>query len=135
MTYKGPKKKAWHWFSLYTRLRDCIETTGTSTYGICITCGARLTLKELQCGHAIPGRGNSILLDDTLCAAQCVRCNIFQNGQHGIFALKIIDKYGREYYEEAIRRSKQGKKMVAYEWQEKADYFKEKYEGLLSLGL
>lgn len=132
---KGPKKRAWDNFSRYIRLRDCIEGTGTSEYGICITCSARLPFKELQCGHAIPGRGNSILLDDTICAAQCMRCNIWLHGQHGIFALKIIDKYGREYYETAIRRSKQPKTMKKFEWEAEALKWEEKFEGLQSLSL
>lgn len=132
---KGPKKKAWDWFSKYIRLRDCIETTGTSDRGKCITCGNEFEFKQLQAGHCIPGRGNSILLDDTLVAAQCVICNIWKKGQHGIFALRMIDKYGREYYEAAIRRSKQPKTMKAFEWEAEALKWKEKFLGLQSLGM
>jgi hypothetical protein len=127
------KKKAWDAFSLYVRLRDCLETTGTQDYGLCITCGTKHHFKDLQAGHCIPGRGNSILLDDTLVAAQCRRCNVFQNGQHGIFALRMIDKWGRKYYEEALMRAKQPKPMKQWEWQEQYEFWTKKYEGLKTL--
>ena len=120
------KKKAWVEFSRYIRLRDCLETVGTHDHGKCITCGETFEFKKLQCGHAIPGRGNSILLDDTLTAAQCVRCNIWLNGQHGVFALRIIDKYGRKYYEQALIRAKQPKPMKPFEWEAEYHKWKEK---------
>jgi len=127
------KKKAWDAFSLYVRLRDCLETTGTQDYGRCITCGARHHLKELQAGHCIPGRGNSILLDETLVAAQCYACNCCRHGEHGRFALKMIDKWGREYYEEALRRAKQPKSMKQFEWQAEYEKWTKKYKGLKTL--
>lgn len=133
MKYKGPKGTAWKYFSLYIRLRDCVETTGHREWGKCITCGKTFNFKELQCGHAIGGRGNSILLDEDLCSAQCYACNICRNGEHGRFALKLIDKYDREWYEEALIRSKQPKPMKKSDWEEQAVFWKKKYEGLLSV--
>ena len=36
---------------------------------------------EGQAGHAIPGRRNSVLFDDSICRLQCRRCNIFMGGR------------------------------------------------------
>ena len=74
------KERAWKAFSDWVRLRDCLATTGTRDYGICITCSERgdpswKPYKELQAGHAVGGRGNAVLFHEQLVNAQCGYCN------------------------------------------------------------
>jgi hypothetical protein len=69
---KVMKAKAWKMFSTYIRLRDCLKTTGTLDKGVCITCGKLCDFKELQAGHYIGGRGNSVLFDEKIVNGQCL---------------------------------------------------------------
>ena len=76
------KTKAWNMFSKYIRTRDCLATRGTVGEGVCVTCGKRYHFKELQAGHEIGGRNNSILCDEELVNAQCRGCNSYGNGKY-----------------------------------------------------
>ena len=131
---KGPKKKAWSAFSQYIRLRDCIETTGTSTHFICCTCKKTLPYEMSQAGHAIGGRNNSILLHPELVHAQCAGCNAF-GGQYAAYSIYMIDKYGLEHWRELEFLSRKGSPMKEWQWKEAAEMWKSKFEGLRSLGL
>ena len=51
------KKKLWTLFSKYIRLRDS-DYRGICS---CCTCGIKKHYKEMQAGHFLPGRRNSIL--------------------------------------------------------------------------
>ena len=99
-TISKEKKKAWNLFSKYIRLRDCLETTGTPDYGICCTCGIKYHFKELQAGHFIPGRHNSILFDERNVHAQCVGCNRFKQGNTVKYFRFMQNKYGEEVIKE-----------------------------------
>lgn len=124
----------WPTFSWYIRMRDCLATTGTTTHGICCTCGKRKRISgqgQLQAGHFIPGRTDAILFDEYQVHAQCYRCNnllqgmwhkyyIFMCHKHGCSHEDIIDmiehsedpvnfvpewyEQTKEYYEQEIAR-------------------------------
>ncbi len=70
------KKKAWSAFSKYIRLMYA-DQYGNVT---CVTCGTKKHYKEMQAGHLVPGRRNSILFDERGVYPQCYRCNICLNG-------------------------------------------------------
>jgi hypothetical protein len=63
---QGKKAAAWKAFSIYIRTRDCIKTTGDIEYGKCYTCGKIFPFSELDAGHGIGSRRNSILFDDSI---------------------------------------------------------------------
>ena len=88
------KKKAWVLFSQYIKLRDCLRTTGTTAFALCITCGKRYHYKVLQAGHFIPGRHNNNLFNPRGCHAQCYNCNINLKGNTLVYRRAIIDLYG-----------------------------------------
>lgn len=103
------KERAWKAFSDYIRLRDCLETTGSREYGICITCSERgdntfKPYKDLQAGHAVGGRGNAVLFHEQLVNAQCGYCNrkppMGLGGDYGNYAITLIKRYGLEQVEE-----------------------------------
>ena len=131
MKYKGPKGKAWKSFSDYIRLRDCLETTGSPDWCICCTCGKKVPYSQTDPGHAIAGRNNTILLHDELCHGQCKGCNI--NGNYGMYSLFMIKRYGLEHWEKLCFLARQGKKMVAYQWQEQYEYWNDKLKGLKTI--
>jgi len=131
MTYKGPKGKAWKMFSLYIRLRDCLETTGSPDFFICPTCGLKFPASEGQAGHSIAGRGNSILLHEEIVHCQCRGCNM--TGQYHLYSLFMIKTYGLDHWEYLCRLKKLPKPIKPHEWEEKVGIYKMKYEGLLEI--
>lgn len=103
------KERAWKAFSDWVRLRDCLATTGTREYGICITCAERgdpswKSYKELQAGHAVGGRGNAVLFHEQLVNAQCGYCNrkppMGLGGDYGNYTIALIKRYGLEQVEQ-----------------------------------
>ena len=93
-TVSSVKKKVWALFSPYIRMRDCLETTGCTSWGLCITCGKRLHFKLLQAGHFIPGRHNANLFSERGTHAQCYNCNINLKGNTLEYRRRIIEMYG-----------------------------------------
>lgn len=75
------KGNAWRAFSRFIRLRDCIRTTGDTEWGVCITCGKRVSFKGSQAGHFIAGRTNAILFDEDIVHLQCYSCNVCNHGE------------------------------------------------------
>ena len=88
------KKCVWKLFSHYIRLRDCIETTGTSSTGKCVTCGRTYPFGKLQAGHFMPGRMDCILFEEQAVHAQCYRCNVTQSGMWPAYYIAMEKKYG-----------------------------------------
>lgn len=125
------KKRAWSEFSRYIRLRDALETTGGRDYFVCCTCNKRLPIAMAQAGHAIGGRGNSILLHEELVNAQCSGCNM--TGNYAAYSLFMIKHYGLERWEELVILSKQPKPMKNFEWQLEYEKWKQKADGLLTV--
>jgi len=100
VTVKSAKKRAWKVFSEFIRKRD-MDKDG---YCTCYTCGKRSRWDDgMQAGHGMSGRGNPILFHEELVKAQCVRCNIFLDGNYDIYHAKLIKEYGMEQFDEWIR--------------------------------
>jgi hypothetical protein len=86
------KKKCWDLFSQVIRYRDC----NGGVYGNCVTCGQKKHFSELQAGHFIPGRHNSILFDFRGCHAQCYHCNVGLKGNPIKYYKFMLETYGYE---------------------------------------
>lgn len=84
------KKKADAAWSIYIRQRDS-DRSGNAK---CITCGVKKHWKELQCGHFISRRVNSLRFDDTNTNAQCYSCNVMRYGEQYKYAQELDKKYG-----------------------------------------
>lgn len=130
-TYKTAKKQAWDSFSRYIRLRDCLHTTQTAQKGACFTCGRVHPYKELQSGHFVAGRGNSVLFDELGVRAQCRRCNIFKNGEPLIYRRKLVDLYGEEIVRAMEDKRWRPKQYKVFELDTLNLYYRNKYEELL----
>ncbi len=117
------KQKAWIARSEYVRRKED---------GICFTCGQRYWNEELgendwkrmEAGHYIH---NKLDFDDVNIHCQCTKCNRFLHGNLGIYAERLIFRYGVvELHSLRIRASQ--------EKPHKADFYKEmfiKYGNLL----
>ena len=93
-TVSKMKRKVWEVFSRYIRTRDCLQTTGCSSWGLCFTCGKRYHFKLLQAGHFIPGRHNANLFSEKGVHAQCYNCNINLKGNTLEYRRQLIKLYG-----------------------------------------
>ncbi len=124
------KKDVWELFSKYIRLRDCLETTGCASFGLCITCGKKNHFKLLQAGHFISGRHNANLFSEKGVHAQCYNCNINLKGNTLEYRRKIIEKYGEGYDEVLEREAQEIKKFTVSDLEEMKLYLQEKINDL-----
>ena len=126
-TISKAKKETWDAFSKYIRMRDCLRTTGCTSWGLCITCNKRLHFKMLQAGHFIPGRHNANLFNEKGCHAQCYNCNMNLRGNTLEYRRKIIELYGAGWDEVLEQRARQTVKYSVKDLEEK----KEEYQTLI----
>ena len=137
---KSAKQGAWVAFSKYIRLRDSLATTNTTERCVCITCKETVPTKyvagfnTLQAGHSIAGRSKNILFDEDLVYGQCAACNCIHGGRLSEFAIIMIDKFGKEWFEEKcfIARKPSETKWSIQELDEIKQKYKQKYEELLN---
>ncbi len=127
-TITAKKKVLWKIFSIYIRMRDCLETTGTITHGKCCTCGRDYPIGKLQAGHFVPGRMDSILFEPTCVHAQCFRCNIKLGGNWVKYYRYMQKKYDQAQIDRLMELSEQPR-LITPEWIETtAAYYLEKIE-------
>jgi len=109
------KKALWKIFSMFIRMRDCLEATGTLDNGRCCTCGKSYTIKKLQAGHFIPGRMDSILFEPTCVHSQCYRCNVRRSGEWVKYYRFMQKKYGQAQIDYLMELSEQVR-VIDEEW-------------------
>lgn len=125
-TTKSLKAKCWKLFSEYVRRKHADEG-GTAE---CYTCGVLAFWKDLQCGHAIPGRTGAVLLDEEICRPQCPRDNVFMRGRYEIFTTKLIKENGMEWWEAKLAGARQVVKLTAADYEAKIEELKQKLSEL-----
>lgn len=134
-TVRQVKKQAWDLFSKYIRLRDCLRTTGCSSFGLCITCDKRYHIKLLQAGHLIPGRHNNNLFNERGCHAQCYNCNVNLKGNTLVYRRKVIELYGEGADEKIEAEERITKQFSVSELEDFMDYLKQKIRELEDIGV
>ena len=96
------KQYAWTAFANYIKARDRYK---------CITCGIVAKGWDMNAGHWLPGRWNSILFEESCVHAQCVACNNSLGGNHPAYGRFMLGKYGQK---EMDRLEKLWRKTVVY---------------------
>ena len=117
------KKKAWDLLSKVKRFVDWIDKHG---YVTCYTCGVIKPPTEMQAGHLLDGRSNSILYEERALKPQCYACNCCRAGNKEIFIPRFIDEHGRELYDELVRQKKQTRKIEVEELEQMIESYKER---------
>ena len=114
------KKELDKWFSLYIRLREA------TSQGIaqCFTCGKIDHYKKLQCGHFQSRRHHATRWNESNCQVQCVKCNMFEQGEQWKFGLNINAKYGEGTSKELEFLAKTSIKKMRVEYEEDIRYYK-----------
>ena len=125
-TLRSLKNKCWKLFSEYVRRKDADEG-GTNE---CYTCGQLSHWKELQCGHAIPGRHNAVLFDEEICRPQCPRDNVWMGGRYEVFAAKLIRENGLEWFESKLAGARQVVKYTRSDLEDLIETYKQKIKEL-----
>ena len=120
------KKKCWDLLSEWVR-RSNADDGG---YVRCYCCGAAIHWKEAQAAHFVPGRTGAVLLREDLLRPNCVRCNVFLNGNYHAFTLRMIDEVGRAKVEEFLALRYQTRKWTRSELEAFVDEYKRKLDGL-----
>lgn len=121
---KEPKDEACVNFSRYIRVRDCIETTGTTFLGRCITCGKQYHIAYLDAGHFNSGRRNSVLFQEQGCHAQCGYCNQIKHSDPKKYREVLIEKYGKK----TVLKLEAAKKVVIQDADMDFEGLAEKYD-------
>jgi len=121
------KKELDSWFSKYIRLRE------SNDYGMtkCFTCGKVDYYKKLQNGHFQSRRHHYTRWNEQNCQVQCVKCNMFEQGEQYKFGLNLDAKYGLGTSEELELMSKLNIKMTRIDYVELIIYYKNLVNNLI----
>ena len=115
------KKELDKWFSLFIRLRE-------SEDGIvqCFTCSRISHYKSgMQNGHFQSRRHHSTRWNETNCQVQCVKCNMYEQGEQFRFGIGLDSKYGEGTSEELEFLSRTIMKVSRIDYEEKISYYKD----------
>jgi len=124
--YKKLKDKAWTLFSKYLRMKY----SDANGYCECYTCGDRKHYKELQAGHLLDGRANSILFEWSGVKPQCKKCNLFLSGNKENYIPKFIREHGEEEFSRLKRLKSTTGKFSNSDLEDKIALYKEKIKEL-----
>ena len=115
------KKELDKWFSLYIRLREANE------YGMiqCFTCGIVRGYKDgMQNGHFQSRKHLATRFDEENCQVQCIKCNMFSQGEQFKFGIHLDSKYGEGKAEELEFLARTTLKISRVEYEEQISYYK-----------
>ena len=108
-------------FSKFIRLRDSNKDGMCQ----CISCGRVHYWKEIQNGHYMSRRYMSTRFDEMNCNAQCVACNIFNQGNIQMYRKNLIKKIGEKNVDYLEYKAKATtKRYSVFELQELVKYYK-----------
>jgi hypothetical protein len=114
------------WFSLYIRLRE----SNDEGMAICFTCNKIDHYKRLQNGHFQSRRHNATRWNKENCQVQCVKCNMFSQGEQYKFGMYLDAKYGEGTAEKLEILARQSCKVTRYEYEEMISYYKKLVKNL-----
>ena len=121
------KKELDKYFSLFIRLRSANE------YGMvqCFTCGVVRGYKDgMQNGHFQSRKHLATRFHEENCQVQCIKCNMFSQGEQYKFSLGLDAKYGEGTAEELEYLARTIHKVSRVEYEEQISYYKKLVENL-----
>ena len=121
------KKELDKWFSLYIRIKDSNEFG----YVQCTTCSVVRFYKDgMQNGHFQSRRFMATRFNEENCSTQCIKCNMYSQGEQYKFGLAIDAKYGEGTAEELEFLARTTFKISRVEYEEQISYYKNLVENL-----
>jgi hypothetical protein len=114
-------------FSLYIRLRDATDEGMVQ----CFTCGKISHYKSgMQNGHFQSRRHHSTRWNEENCQVQCIKCNLYEQGEQFKFGMSLDGKYGEGKAAELGFLARQIYKVSRVDYEEKISYYKDLVEKL-----
>ena len=114
-------------FSIYIRLRDATPEGLVQ----CFTCGRINHYKSgMQNGHFQSRRHHSTRWNEENCQVQCVKCNLYEQGEQFRFGMSLDSKYGEGKAAELGFLARTIMKVSRIEYEEKISYYKDLVEKL-----
>ena len=120
------KKKLDVLFSQYIRRRNADHLGRVK----CFTCGVEKHWKEQQAGHFQSRSHHSTRWDEVNVQVQCVKCNMFRQGEQYKFGLYLDDRFGDGTAEELENRAKTIVKLNRIDYEEAIERYKQKINEL-----
>ena len=115
------KKRVWKVFSLFIRNRD---------NWTCFTCGSVFRGAGMHAGHFVPRSHNATFLSEIGVNAQCYVCNIIKKGNAGEYAFRLIEKHGKDAFDELVKLGRTTKQFSVKELQALEAHYKKLNETL-----
>tara|TARA_R110001583_G_scaffold34203_2_gene115113 strand:+ start:184 stop:591 length:408 start_codon:yes stop_codon:yes gene_type:complete len=114
-------------FSVFIRLRDATDEGSVQ----CFTCSRISHYKSgMQNGHFQSRRHHSTRWNELNCQVQCVKCNMYEQGEQFRFGIALDGKYGDGTAEELEFLSRTIMKVSRIDYEEKISYYKDAVEKL-----
>ena len=120
------KKKLDKVFSEYIRRRNA-DHLGFIT---CFTCGVKKHWKEQQAGHFQSRSHHSTRWDEINVQVQCVKCNMYRQGEQYKFRMYLDQRFGDGTAEELEYRAKTIVKLNRVDYEEAIERYKQKIREL-----
>jgi hypothetical protein len=120
------KKKLDVLFSQYIRKRNADHLGRVK----CFTCGVDKHWKEQQAGHFQSRSHHSTRWDEVNVQVQCVKCNMFRQGEQYKFGLYLDERFGKGTAEELEQRAKIIVKLNRVDYEEAIERYKQKIREL-----
>ena len=120
------KKKLDVLFSQYIRRRNADHLGRVK----CFTCGVEKHWKEQQAGHFQSRSHHSTRWDEVNVQVQCVKCNMFRQGEQYKFGLYLDDRFGDGTAEDLENRAKTIVKLNRVDYEEAIERYKQKINEL-----
>lgn len=120
------KKKLDVLFSQYIRRRNADHLGRVK----CFTCGVEKHWKEQQAGHFQSRSHHSTRWDEVNVQVQCVKCNMYRQGEQYKFGLYLDDRFGDGTAEELENRAKTIVKLNRVDYEEAIERYKQKINEL-----
>jgi len=120
------KKKLDVLFSQYIRRKNADHLGRVK----CFTCGVEKHWKEQQAGHFQSRSHHSTRWDEVNVQVQCVKCNMFRQGEQYKFGLYLDDRFGDGTAEELEYRAKTIVKLNRVDYEEAIERYKQKINEL-----
>jgi len=120
------KKKLDVLFSQFIRRRNADHLGRVK----CFTCGIEKHWKEQQAGHFQSRSHHSTRWDEVNVQVQCVKCNMFRQGEQYKFGLYLDDRFGDGTAEELENRAKTIVKLNRVDYEEAIRRYKQKIREL-----
>ena len=120
------KKKLDKLFSEYIRRRKA------NYLGLvnCFTCGVKKHWKEQQAGHFQSRSHHSTRWDEVNVQVQCIKCNMFRQGEQYKFGLYLDERYGKGTAKDLENRGKTIVKLNRVDYEEAITRYKQKIKDL-----